>query len=147
VSSNHSGIYRLVASNAAGAVTSAPIALAVSYYAPTGSIFFSNGQSPAPAGSAVILCSMISGAPAPTYQWQLNGVNLPGNNNPCLGLSNLSSNQAGLYSLIASNSVGAFTSAPIALVVSYVAPYGSIYPSGVLPPIPAGSQYSLCSTI
>jgi hypothetical protein len=70
----------------------------------------------------VIFCSSVTGGPTPSLQWQFNGVNLAGQSNSCLFLSNLQSNQSGLYRIVASNTVGAFTSAPITLTVIYSPP-------------------------
>jgi hypothetical protein len=147
VSSNHVGNYRLVVSNVLGVATSSTFALAVNYLAPTGSIYFSGGYSPAPAGSALTLCGNIQGAPFPTIQWQRNGTNLPGALGSCLGFSNLSSNEAGLYRLVLSNSITVFTSAPVELAVSYIPPTATLSSSGVLPPILEGLTLTLCSTV
>ena len=147
VRSNDSGSYRVVASNASGVFTSAPLAVAVQYFAPTGQVYLSGGQLPAPAGSSVTFCSGAVGAPVPFIQWQRNGVNLPGQNSSCLGLANLSSTDEGQYRFIASNSVGVFTSAPVALVVNYFAPTGSIYLWTGQLPAPAGSRVGFCASI
>ena len=147
VTANEAGLYRLVASNVVGVFTSAPLALAVRYLAPTGYIEMVAGQSPTPAGSFVEICARIYGAPNPILQWQFNGTDLPGQDFTCFGLSDVSSNEAGLYQLVASNVAGSFTSAPIALVVNYSAPSGYITPSGVLPTALVGSGVSICATI
>ena len=147
VSSNQAGSYRFIATNSVGAFTSAPIALAVSAYPPTGNVYLAGGQLPPSAGSSVTLCSSINAAPPPTYQWQLNGTNLLNQVGSCLYLSNVQSNQDGSYRLIASNPFGSLTSAPIALAVSYFAPTGFISPHGILSPIPAGFSLSISSTI
>ncbi|MBL9168383.1 MAG: hypothetical protein JNN07_11630 [Verrucomicrobiales bacterium] len=145
---HHAGIYTVVVTNFLGSVTSAPPAvLGVNVAAPKGGIYFSFGQSPTPAGSSVRFCNTISGAPPPSYQWQFNGVNLPGQAGPCLELAGVSSDEEGSYRLIASNLVGEFISAPLSLVVDYFAPSGSIHPVGVLPPLMAGTTLTFCSTI
>ncbi|HVU27514.1 MAG TPA: CotH kinase family protein [Verrucomicrobiae bacterium] len=56
-------------------------------------------------GQSPVFTVQASGVPAPTYQWQLNGTNLVGETNTLLTLSNLQTNQAGTYSVIASNLV------------------------------------------
>ena len=45
-------------------------------------------------------------APRFTYQWRFNGVDLPGETFPILGLDNLTTNQSGSYSVVVSNAVG-----------------------------------------
>jgi hypothetical protein len=148
VRSNNNGSYQIVASNVMGVFTSAPIVLDVQYFAPTGYVFFAAGQSNAPAGSYVQLYGSIFAAPGGlSSQWQRNGTNIPGANMIYLELPNVSSNQSGLYRLIVNNSVGGFTTAPIALTVTYQAPTGSVYLSQGTLPAPAGSQVSFCASI
>lgn len=54
-----------------------------------------------------------------SYQWFFNRNSpLPGENQPGLLLSNLLPAQAGLYSVVISNSIGAVTSSPVALRIS-----------------------------
>lgn len=60
-------------------------------------------------GTASFTVSAI-GEPAPQYQWRLNGTNLLGQTSGSLTLSNLSSADAGLYSVVASNLVGTVVS-------------------------------------
>ena len=50
-----------------------------------------------------------------TYQWRLNGTNVPGANGPTLTLSNLDASQAGIYSVVVSNVAGSATSSAATL--------------------------------
>ncbi len=148
VQASHAGSYIVVVSNILGSVTSAPSAiLTVNVAAPAGTIYFRYGQSPSPAGHDVQLCSSISAAPPATFQWQRDDVNLLGANYECLGINNVSSNQAGVYRLVASNAYGIFTSAPVTLAVDYYPPSGFLNSSGLLPPILAGGAISITSQI
>jgi hypothetical protein len=52
------------------------------------------------------------------YQWQFNGANIPGAEQPTLSLNNLALNQAGAYSVVVSNAAGAVTSTPATLLVT-----------------------------
>ena len=54
-----------------------------------------------------------------TYQWQLNGTNLPSATNFVLRLANVQTNQAGQYSVIISNSVGVTASSNAVLSVDF----------------------------
>ena len=51
----------------------------------------------ASAGASVTLCVIPTGTPPFTYQWQKNGVNLPGQTNDCLTLTNLTAVDGGSY--------------------------------------------------
>jgi len=53
-----------------------------------------------------------------SYQWQLNGANIPGATGSSLSLGSLQFNNAGLYSVIVSNAAGAVTSSVAVLNVA-----------------------------
>jgi alpha-tubulin suppressor-like RCC1 family protein len=53
-----------------------------------------------------------------TYQWQFNGSNLPGANSSQLYLPNIQLSQAGNYSVVVSNSLGAATSSVATLTLN-----------------------------
>lgn len=62
------------------------------------------------AGSTVVMSPVVSGSPAPSYQWLENGAVLPDQTNSTLTLANVTTNQSGyVYSLVASNPLGAVT--------------------------------------
>jgi hypothetical protein len=61
-------------------------------------------------GSSLILSVAATGSPAPTYQWQFNGANIPGANAATLVLTDVIAAQAGTYSVVATNSGGTATS-------------------------------------
>lgn len=58
------------------------------------------------------------GSPTPNYQWQCNGTNLPGATSSTLLLNNLTTNQAGNYSVTATNLAGATNSDTATLLIS-----------------------------
>jgi alpha-tubulin suppressor-like RCC1 family protein len=57
-----------------------------------------------------------SGARPLSYQWQLDGTNLPGATGAWLTLTNVQYHQAGAYAVVVSNSLGAITSTPPAVL-------------------------------
>jgi hypothetical protein len=61
-------------------------------------------------GSSLILSVAATGSPAPTYQWQFNGANIPGANAATLVLTDVIADQAGTYNVVATNSGGTATS-------------------------------------
>lgn len=68
-------------------------------------------------GSTVTFCASASGTPPIYYQWRLNGVNIPGATNPCYTVSASIAN-AGTYTVIVGNDLGAFATATASLVLS-----------------------------
>ena len=61
-------------------------------------------------GTEVSWCVGVSGSQPMTFQWQLNGINLPAANTSCFTISEANQATAGLYSLVASNAFGVVTS-------------------------------------
>jgi hypothetical protein len=97
------GFYSLVANNTSGSVTSAPAAvlLPVITIAPQSLTRY--------AGEPARLAGAAAGA-TPTYFWLKDDVVLPNASGNVLSFSNLSTDQAGSYALVASNSFGSATS-------------------------------------
>jgi pectin methylesterase-like acyl-CoA thioesterase len=100
--------YSLVASNSAGVVTNT-ISLTVSATDVAPGIVNLNNQTVVQ-GSNATFTADITGLPFPALQWQLSGTNLPNATNASLVVSNVQYAQNGsVYSMVASNSVGAAT--------------------------------------
>jgi hypothetical protein len=78
-----------------------------------------------PQGQQVVLGTTASfsvvagGAPPLSYQWQLNSNNIPGATGSSLVLTNVQFPNAGAYSVLVSNNVGAITSSAAILTVTY----------------------------
>jgi endonuclease/exonuclease/phosphatase family metal-dependent hydrolase len=68
-------------------------------------------------GGFAILTVAATGSPAPNFQWRFNGTNLPGANSATLTLNNLTTNQAGNYSVVITNLAGATNSGTAQLIV------------------------------
>ncbi|MEK7677240.1 MAG: SUMF1/EgtB/PvdO family nonheme iron enzyme [Verrucomicrobiota bacterium] len=69
------------------------------------------------AGSTVSLNTDTVGALPVFYQWRFNGNPLPTGTNPTLTLTGVQTNQAGIYSVVASNSFGVVTTSNASLTV------------------------------
>ena len=69
------------------------------------------------AGGAATFSVLSSGRFPLFYQWQFDGTNLANATNATLALSNLTTNQAGSYSVLVSNSLGSATSSNALLTV------------------------------
>jgi len=65
-----------------------------------------------------------------SYQWELNGIPIPGATNSMFAVANARVAQAGSYSFVVSNALGMATSAPAVLTV--MLPESSIIPSSIL---------------
>ena len=70
-------------------------------------------------GTSVQLPAMAVGVQPLSYQWQLNGADIPGATSTVLSLASVQPDDAGLYALIVSNSVGTATSSSAALTVLF----------------------------
>lgn len=81
------------------------------------------------AGNTVSFSIRAIGTPPLSYQWQLNGTNLPGATNSGLSLTNIQSANAGIYSATASNDYGFATSSNASLVITNSSPVITSQPS------------------
>ena len=73
-----------------------------------------------PAGSNLTLTVSVAGTPPFQYQWQENGLNLPGATNATLILANPTASNSGSYTVMVGNSAG--TNASPALTVTIIPP-------------------------
>ena len=117
---NQTGTYSVLVTNAFGLVTSASTVLSVLpsifIYPPLPQTVF--------AGTTVNLSvSALSAAPV-SYQWRLNGTNLPSATGSALTLVNVLPGQAGAYSMVLSNFYGTVTSADANLSVIGLVEWG-----------------------
>jgi len=116
VQTNQAGNYSVVVSNPFGSATSSNALLTVRVPP-----FIITQPAPATqtivAGSNATITVVAGGDPTLTYQWRLNGTNLPGANAATLTLVNVQTNQLGLYSVVVSNPFGSVTSSNATLDV------------------------------
>jgi hypothetical protein len=148
VSSNDSGTYTVVATNAAGSATSESAVVTVGSTSTSDSapVFTTQpaNQTGAP-GSTVYLTATASGTPAPTYQWWRNGTTFSSWTGQVLALYGLSSNDEGTYSVVATNSGGSASARAVVTVTStssgYATPVFTTQPASQT--VPAGSTVYL----
>jgi formylglycine-generating enzyme required for sulfatase activity len=108
VSTGDSGSYSVMLSNLVGNAFSSPASLTVNY-APT----FSRPPRAASAriGQSALFEARASGRPSPAYQWQFDGVAIPGEIHATLSITAARASDTGRYSVVASNRLGSTTSA------------------------------------
>ena len=122
------GNYSVVVTNLAGSVTSSNAVLYV--LAPP--VITTQPQSQTIyIGGAVTFSAAADGTPAPSYQWRLNGINIPGATSPSLTIANAQMPDRGNYSVVVTNSVGLVASSNAFLAVVPVAAWGDVSQSEV----------------
>jgi hypothetical protein len=117
ISKLDSGIYDLVATNLYGS-TSARFFVNVSL-PPTNHL--ATEQLTLPAGTSVVARARVLGDSPLSYQWTLNGTNIPGATYPSFVISNLQS-FAQFYSVTVSNSFGVVTNTPFIFLITNTPP-------------------------
>lgn len=136
------GSYDVVVSNGLGSATSSTVTLTVSAATVAPSITTPPGSVVATVGAAVTFTAAANGSPAPTYQWQKNGVNVSGATSPSLSFGSVVVGDAGSYTVIATNSAGSATSSAATLTVNVPAVAPSITTQPVASSVTAGNSAS-----
>ncbi|HTY88688.1 MAG TPA: immunoglobulin domain-containing protein [Candidatus Acidoferrum sp.] len=117
----NSGVYRVIVSNPAGSVISSNAVLTVTNVPP--SLISQPLDQTVGAGSTATFAVTASGTTPFSYQWQVNGTNLveggniSGATTNVLTLSNVQTNDAGIYTVIVTNPGGSVTSSNALLTV------------------------------
>lgn len=112
---DQSGEYSVTVFNSAGAVTSSNATLTVLLGA-----FITAHPQPVnvrETSNAVMSISVYSGAPPVTYQWQFNGVDIPGATGPILNINGARDVDDGMYRVVVTDQVGPVTSQAARLTV------------------------------
>jgi hypothetical protein len=116
VQTNQAGPYQVIASNASGSATSLVATLTVLTERP---YFFAQPKNQTVSeGSHVEVRAYASGAPYPAYQWHFNGAPIAGETKYVLKLYNVSTNNAGIYTVTASNVAGETNSTGAVLTIA-----------------------------
>ena len=116
IATSQAGNYTAVATNAGGSVTSNPAAVTVTYSGPPPSITTQPIGQSVNAGASPTLT--VAATNAAGYQWQLNGVNIPGATSSTLTLTNAGTTQRGTYAAVVTNPAGSVTSNSVNVAVS-----------------------------
>ena len=132
--------FSVVVSNSAGSVTSSNAILTVAA-APVAPAITTQPQSQTNGiGGSATFTVVASGIPVPSYQWQTNGVNIPGAASASYTMSHLVSGDNGItFRCIVENSAGSATSSSATLTVtnSSGGPNSPLAVLGVVDPTPS----------
>jgi alpha-tubulin suppressor-like RCC1 family protein len=124
VQSQQAGTYAAVVSNSVGVAVSRIASLRVIPSVPVISPQ-PQAQTVTYPGTTVTFTSGVVNGTAPlAFQWQFNGVDVPGGTNTSLALSSVTSANAGSYHLVVSNAVGVVVSSNAFLTVLLLFPWG-----------------------
>lgn len=116
--SDNGATFDVVASNVAGSMTSNLVVLSVSAALAPPSITSQPAGITVNVGQTATFTAVASGNPAPTFQWRKNGVDIPGAaSGSYTTLATVLGDDGALFSVVATNSQGAATSANALLTV------------------------------
>lgn len=121
VTTNQGGSYSCLVSNVAGVVTSASATLTVNPAPIAPTITLQPASQTVMAGANVSFTVAATGTGPLSFQWRLNGANLPGATSATLTLPGVAIGQAGNYSCVVANAGGSAMSATAVLTVNTVA--------------------------
>jgi len=122
----NAGVYAVTVTNRFGSVTSSNAVLTLLPTPPT--ITLQPTNQTATVGSTVSFVEAASGSTPLSYQWSLNGTNLPNATNITLTLTNVQWWQAGNYAVLVSNVLGSALSSNAVLTV-LSPPYITVQPA------------------
>ena len=128
VAGSDAGDFSVQAVNVGGSVTSAAVPLVVN--TPPQFLLHPLGQT-VKAGANVNFTASASGSPAPAYQWQKDGEDIPGATGSSLTLLNVSPGDSGGYSVSAANAAGSDSSDLVllsVLPVTFTGEFGGVAP-------------------
>jgi hypothetical protein len=111
------GIYDVVTTNSSGSATSNGATLTVSLPAVAPAFATLPGSQKLNVGANATFTAVASGSPAPTYQWRKDGAAIPGASLASLTLAHVQRSDAGVYTVVATNSAGSVASSGATLTV------------------------------
>jgi len=116
VQPSNAGSYTVQVSNAAGLVTSTPAVLTVTPQPSIPLITQEPSSITVAAGSTALFQTQVSGYPAPSLQWYVNGNVIKHATATKLSIPNAQAGNQGNYTVVASNTLGSGTSTPVAVL-------------------------------
>lgn len=140
----HQGVYNVVVSNAGGPTPSVTAQLEV--FIPPPTILLPPQPLTVDVGQEARFRVEAKGYEPLLYQWQLRGTNLPGAITSLLVLRNLTTNEAGPYSVVVGNPGGYSTSSVALLKVRIAPPVITSQPQSISMPEGATAAFDVQST-
>ena len=141
LSASDTGDYAVLAANSAGTGLSNHVVLSVTAAPPPSgesapTFVAQPANQTAPAGASVTFNVTVTGSPTPAITWYRNGLTFTGWTGASLSLNGISSNDAGSYWAVATNSAGSATSTTATLTIgssapTAIAPVFTLQPQGV----------------
>ena len=131
------GKYSVMVWNSVSTITSEIVQLAVTPAQSVPVFSTAPASQTVATGATVVFTAPAIGAPAPQYQWVLNGQTIPGATSSTLLIPNVTAANAGAYAAIAKNSLGIASSPAAALVVANTADPGRLTNLSVLTDVSA----------
>lgn len=116
-----SGNYTVVVTNSAGSITSSVATLTVNAAPVAPSISTQPTSQSGPVGGNITLSVVATGTGPLSYQWRHDGIDVSGGISSALNLTGLTTNDAGDYQVVVTNSVGSITSSLVTVTVTLAA--------------------------
>ncbi|MBL9216481.1 MAG: immunoglobulin domain-containing protein [Opitutaceae bacterium] len=139
---NRAGTYHVVVANNGGSTTSDSATISVQPLVTPPVITTQPVSQTVTAGGGVTFSAAASGVPAPTYQWRKDGVDLAGATAASYSIPGTTTADAGVYSVVATNTGGAVTSVGATLTVNPAAVAPVITTQPVSRTVTSGSAVS-----
>ena len=114
--------YTVIATNSVGSVTSSAATLTISASLAAPAFTTQPSSTTVIVGEAASFTIVASGNPTPTYQWKKGGVTIAGATSATYTIGSIGTGDAGSYTVVATNSIGAVTSAAASLTVNPAPP-------------------------
>ncbi len=135
------GNYTVVVTNAYGSVTSAVAMLTVTPATVPPAITQAPQSQTVLDGQSVAFNVIASGTPPLAYQWRKNGMGLPGATTSSYTIASADLPDAGSYVVVVTNTAGAVTSTPPAVLTVNVSPRPDLVVTAANGPVEAWSDY------
>ena len=132
VTTDMAGVYRMIATNNSGSITSAVVNFTVYGTNMAPQIFHQPDSFTRTNGGRAVFGVGVSSATPCTYQWLFNGAPIAGATNMTLLLASVAPGHVGNYSVTVSNTVGGVTSANALLYIPVPPTLGVQYSAGGL---------------
>ncbi len=126
VTAGQAGSYTVAVSNSVGGVISSAATLTVAAAPVAPSITTQPVSQTVMAGGNANFTVVASGTAPLSYQWRQNGANLAGATTSTLALTGVTTNQAGNYTVVITNSAGSVTSSAAVLMVTQPDPVSDV---------------------